>query len=117
MNPNACEIYKNNKLVGILPYKLVKKTEINEEHILLSDSYAVTPGCILLVNEREKLYVTRIRLHRPNSRKLEVYFETEAEHLNRKKQFRHDWSIAAFSVFGGAVAGFATSLIFWLITK
>lgn len=35
----------------------------------------------------------------------------------RKKQNRHDWLIAIFSVLGGAVSGFLTSLIFWLITK
>ena len=80
MNPNTCEIYKNNKLVGVLPYKLVKKTEINEEHILLSDTYCINPGYILLVNEREKLYVTDVRLHRPNENKLEIYFETAARH-------------------------------------
>ncbi len=117
MNSNACEIYKNNKLVGVLPYKLVKKTEINEEHILLSDTYCINPGYILLVNEREKLYVTDVRLHRPNENKLEIYFETEATHINRKKQILHDWRIAIFNTLGGAVAGFVTSLIFWLITK
>lgn len=34
----------------------------------------------------------------------------------RKKQFSHDWKIAIFSTLGGAVAGFLTSLLFWLLT-
>lgn len=83
MNPNACEIYKNNKLIGVLPYKLVKKAEINEEHILLSDTYSINPGYILLINDREKLYVTDVRLHNPKDHKLEVYFETAAKHKSR----------------------------------
>lgn len=34
-----------------------------------------------------------------------------------KKQFRHDWKIEIFSTLGGAIAGFLTSLIFWLLAK
>lgn len=117
MNSNACEIYKNNELIGVLPYKLVKKTEINEEHILLSNTYNINPGYILQINDREKLYVTDVRLHNPKDHKLEIYFETEATHNNRQKQIQHDWKIAIFNTFGGAVAGLVTSLIFWLITK
>ena len=117
MNLNACEIYKNNKLIGVLPYKLVEKTEINEEHILLSDTYCINPGYVLLIDEREKLYVTDVRLHHPNENKLEIYFETAAAHSNRKKQIQHDWKIAMFNTFGGAVAGLLTSIAFWLITK
>lgn len=36
---------------------------------------------------------------------------------DRKRQFRHDWRIALFSILGGAISGFITSLIFWLVTK
>ena len=43
--------------------------------------------------------------------------EEEKEEELRKKQFRHDWLIAIFSTIGGAIAGFVTSLIFWLLTK
>lgn len=39
------------------------------------------------------------------------------ERALRKKQYRHDWLIALFGVLGGSVAGFLTSLIFWLIGK
>ena len=35
----------------------------------------------------------------------------------QKQQFRHDWKITVFNVFGGAVAGLITSIIFWLATK
>lgn len=47
--------------------------------------------------------------------------EAEIQHLKeeyeRKRQFRHDWLIASFSAVSGAVFGFITSLIFWLIEK
>lgn len=43
--------------------------------------------------------------------------ENEKQERLRKKQFRHDWMIAVFSTIGGAVAGFITSLIFWLLSK
>lgn len=35
----------------------------------------------------------------------------------QERQFRHDWKITLFNVFGGAVAGLITSIIFWLATK
>lgn len=35
----------------------------------------------------------------------------------RKKQNRHDWLIALFSILGGTFSGFVTSLVFWLIEK
>ena len=37
------------------------------------------------------------------------------ENKYRKMQYRHDWLIAIFGVFGGAIAGFLTSLLFWFI--
>ncbi len=39
------------------------------------------------------------------------------QEYERKRQFRHDWLIATFSAVSGAVFGFLTSLIFWLIEK
>lgn len=45
----------------------------------------------------------------------------EKQELHEKKlkkmQFRHNWKIAIFNTIGGAIAGFITSLIFWLLTK
>lgn len=35
----------------------------------------------------------------------------------RKKQFRHDWRIAIFSLLGGGIMGFVTSFVFWIITN
>ena len=80
MNFNACEIYRRTKNIGVLPCKFIKKTEFCEEHILLSDTYVIKPGYILLINGREKFYVTDIRLHHPNEHKLEIYYETAASH-------------------------------------
>lgn len=39
------------------------------------------------------------------------------EECERKRQFRHDWLIASFSAISGAIFGFLSSLIFWLIEK
>ena len=42
----------------------------------------------------------------------------EAKALEEQKRvFKHDWKIQIFSVLGGAVSGFITSFIFWLITN
>lgn len=50
-----------------------------------------------------------------------VLIEQELKELKReyerKRQFRHDWLIATFSAVSGAIFGFLTSLIFWLIEK
>lgn len=42
--------------------------------------------------------------------------EAKEEEL-RKKQFKHDWYLAFFSIISGAVAGLISSFIFWLITN
>lgn len=47
----------------------------------------------------------------------EAEFQQLKQERERKKQFRHDWLIASFSAVSGAVFGFITSLIFWLIEK
>lgn len=52
----------------------------------------------------------------PNS-VLARQLEEEKEKALRRKQFIHDWKIAIFSTLGGAIAGFLTSLIFWLVSK
>ena len=109
MNPNACEIYKSNKLVGILPYKLVKKTDISEEHILLSNAYDIKPGYILLINKHEKLYVTDVRLHYSDNRKLEIYYETNAQHISRiavERKANLSLLIAFFALIASVVALF-----------
>lgn len=49
---------------------------------------------------------------------VEAYLaKKDAEQRARKQQLRHDWLIAIFGIFGGAVSGFLSSLLFWLITK
>lgn len=50
----------------------------------------------------------------------DLYFhvlKSTQEVKNQRKQFRHDWKIAIFGALGGSIAGFITSLIFWLLTK
>jgi len=39
------------------------------------------------------------------------------EEEKERKQCRHDWLIAIFSVIGGGFMGLLTSFIFWLCTK
>ncbi len=52
----------------------------------------------------------------PHSVEMKIADEAKkAEEL--KSQRRHDWKIAIFNTFGGAIAGLVTSIIFWLITK
>lgn len=47
----------------------------------------------------------------------EKQLQDERENSRRKIQYRHDWLIAIFSVVGGGIMGFLTSLIFWICTK
>lgn len=35
----------------------------------------------------------------------------------RRKQFIHDWKIAIVSLLGGAISGFITSWIFWMLSN
>lgn len=44
-------------------------------------------------------------------------YEELKQEYERKCQFRHDWLIASFSALSGAVFGFLTSLVFWLIER
>lgn len=44
-------------------------------------------------------------------------YEELKQEYERKRQFRHDWLIASFSALSGAVFGFLTSLLFWLIER
>ena len=48
---------------------------------------------------------------------MEYEIKRAKEEYERKRQFRHDWLIATFSAISGALFGFLTSLIFWLIEK
>ena len=50
----------------------------------------------------------------------EVFEKIQAEQRAKnlqKQQFRHNWRVTIFSTIAGGVAGFLTSLAFWLITK
>lgn len=85
MEPINIEIYKGFKQIGMLPGEFMDKTELREEHLLLSDSYEIKPGYTIVANKREKLYVTDVRLHRAydSNKKVEVYYEIEGEHKRR----------------------------------
>lgn len=85
MEPNSFEIYKGKKYVGILPGKYIKKTDFCEEHLMLSDTYDIRPGYTIIADNREKLYVTDVRLYRSHSSvyKLEVFYEIEGKHQRR----------------------------------
>lgn len=48
----------------------------------------------------------------PNS-----FDKAKQEEELRKRQLRHDWKIAIFSVVGGTVGGIISSLVFSLITS
>ena len=118
MKPDTFKIYNKNKYVGILPGKRIDKTEFCEEHILLSRTYNIKPGYIIVVNDCEKFYVTDVRLHDTSSGyKLQLFYESEGEYTKRNKEHCHQWKIAIFNTIGGAVAGLITSILFWLITK
>lgn len=117
MKANIFEIFNKEKSIGILPGKFVNKSNLHEEHLLLSDTYSIKPGYIIIANKCEKFYVTDVRLHHSTEHKLEVYYETEGEYIKQQKQRQHNWHLQIFSTISGAIAGFITSIIFWLITK
>lgn len=116
MKPNQFEIYNSKKFIGVLPGTYIDKTEFCEKHLLISNSYKIIPGFIIIANKQEKLYVTDVRLNHSDNNKIEVYYETEGEHISNQMKFRHDWKITIFNVIGGSLAGLITSFLFWLIT-
>lgn len=70
-------------------------------------------GCHMTKKNRCSIETKQNILQQYNAQKTVEKNEKEL----RKKQFSHDWKIAVFSTFGGAIAGFFTSLLFWLLTK
>lgn len=48
---------------------------------------------------------------------LEYEIKQQKADYERKRQFKHDWMIATASAISGAIFGFLTSLVFWLIEK
>lgn len=69
-------------------------------------------GCYMAGRNRCSIETRQNILQQCNTKKAAEKNEKEL----RKKQFSHDWKIAIFSTLGGAVAGFLTSLLFWLLT-
>ena len=83
MNFDVCKIYRGKKLIGILPCKFIEKTAFRDEHFLISDTYQINPGYMLLINENEKLYVLDVRRQHSQNSRIEVYFETVAQHKDK----------------------------------
>lgn len=81
MNFDNCQIYKGKKRIGILPCKFIKKTDLYDEYFLISNTYRIKPGYILVIDNKEKFYVTDVRLIH-NDTRLRVFFETVAQHKN-----------------------------------
>lgn len=48
---------------------------------------------------------------------LENELKEAKEKEERRKQFIHDWKIAIVSLLGGAISGFITSWIFWILSN
>ena len=88
MNFDNCKIYKGKKRIGLLPCKLIKKTDLCDEHFLIPSTYHIKPGYILVINNKEKFYVTDVRLPHNDNTHLNVFFETVAQH---KEKFIRFW--------------------------
>ena len=80
MNFDVCEIYKGKKLKWFLPCRFVKKSDMHDEHFLISNKQNIKPGYIISINNQERFYITDVRLHRPQNTHLKIYFETVTSH-------------------------------------
>lgn len=76
------------------------------------------------MNEIERAYyVSEIYLpdkakkKQETERALQETSKAQAEIESQRRLFRHEWKIAIFNTVAGGIAGFLTSLAFWLITK
>lgn len=91
MNFDNCKIYKGKKHIGLLPCKLIKKTDLCDEHFLIPSTYHIKPGYILVINNKEKFYVTDVRLIHNDNTHLNVFFETVSQHKRKQILRIHDW--------------------------
>lgn len=87
MNFETCKIYKGKKLIGILPCKLIKKTEMRDEHLLIRNTYNIKPGYAIIFNDVEKFYVKDVRTSSSDKTHIEVYFKTNAQHKEKIIEF------------------------------
>lgn len=101
MKIQSCEIYKGRKLIGVLPCKLIKKTDLCDEHFLIPSTYHIKPRYILVINNTERFYVTDVRLPHNDNTHLNVFFETVAQHKEKSIRF---WIPVAISIFALIVA-------------
>ena len=110
MKIKSCEIYKRRKLIGVLPYKYFEKNDLHDEYFLLANRYPIKPGYTLIINKKEKFYVTDVRLHSYKDSHINVFFETVAQH-NEKQTLRiHDWINTGIAV-GSLIAAIISLLV------
>lgn len=95
MKIQSCEIYKGRKLIGVLPCKYFEKTDLHDEYFLLANRYPIKPGYTLIINKKEKFYVTDVRLHSYKESHINVFFETVAQH---KEKFFKFWIPVIISI-------------------
>ena len=101
MKIESCEIYKRRKLIGVLPYKYFEKTDLHDEYFLLTNRYPIKPGYTLIINKKEKFYVTDVRLHSYKDSHINVFIETVEQH---RKSFFKFWIPVIISILALVVA-------------
>lgn len=129
MNSTPIRIFKDKKSVGIYIGEFIVKISPYERYISVKSDCPVAIGDVIATEEIKNLpspvpfrpetfYVTDVILDRiSKDNMLRVYYETEGEHKAKLSSIRHNWKLQIFSTIAGAVAGLATSIIFWFITK
>ena len=108
MNFDNCKIYRRKKLIGILPCKLIKKTKMRDEHLLIRNSYNIKPGYVIIFNDAEKFYVKDVRTSSSNKTHIEVYFKTNAQHKEKIIEF---WIPVIISILALIIAAIFVVLI------
>ena len=81
MSIDTCKIYNGKKLTAELPCYFVKRN--NTECLELENQTKIKPGDYLVINDKEKLYATDVRIQHPTGKYVDVYFETDAQHKER----------------------------------
>ena len=115
MNFETCKIYKGKKLIGILPCKLIKKTEMRDEHLLIRNTYNIKPGYAIIFNDAEKFYVKDVRISSSDKTHIEVYFKTNAQHKEKIIEF---WIPVIISILALIIAAISLLIdIFGLLEQ
>lgn len=81
MSIDTCKIYNGRKLVAEIPCSFAKRN--NAEYLEIRNQTKIKPGNHLVINNKEKFYITDIRIQHPSGKYADVYFETIAQHKER----------------------------------